>query len=241
MKISIILQNGIANKNDIHIELSEQQTDTPPRQCQSLDNVTMDINASIYWKITDPKKAVYDVDVLPKAISDMALNTLRSDLGKMKLDQILSKRKQLNEKVARQLESVGRTWGVQFTKVEIQEISYSSEIAEAMAQEMTAERKKRALISESEGEAASKIKIAEAEAHAMKTKAQAQADVIRLIANAESEYISKLNEVTTKEISGQIIISQKYIDGMKAISENPSDKVFLPNNFQGMFELSTKK
>lgn len=232
---------GTANKNGFFIELSEQQTDTPPRQCQTLDNVTIDANASIYWRITDPVKAVYDIDILPKSIADIALNALRANIGKIKLDQVLSERQNLNQKIAAQLVDTASKWGVTFTRVEIQEINYSSETAEAMMQEMTAERKKRALIAEAEGEASAEVTKANAEANATLIRAQAQAEAIKLIADAESIYISKLKENTSPEIAGQIIMSQKYIDGMKTISNNAGDKVFLPNSFQGMFEISTNK
>lgn len=232
---------GVANKRGYFIELSEQQTDTPSRQCQTLDNVTIDANASIYWRITDPVKAVYDIDILPKSIADVALNALRANIGKIKLDQVLSERQNLNVKIAAQLAETASKWGVIFTRVEIQEINYSSETAEAMMQEMTAERKKRAIIAEAEGEAQAEVTKANAEASATIIRARAQADAIKLIAEAESVYISKLKENSSAEIAGQIIMSQKFIDGMKAISKNPSDKVFLPNSFQGMFEISTDK
>jgi len=143
--------DGAANKNGYYIELSEQQTDTPPRQCQTQDNVTIDANASIYWRITDPVKAAYDIDVLPKSIADIALNALRSNIGKIKLDQVLSERQNLNQKIAAQLVETASKWGITFTRVEIQEINYSSETAEAMMQEMTAERKKTCINGRSRG------------------------------------------------------------------------------------------
>lgn len=233
--------DGVANKNGIFIELSEQQTDTPPRQCQTLDNVTIDANASVYWRITDPVRAVYDIDILPKSITDVALNSLRSNIGKIKLDQLLSERQNLNQKIAAQLTESISKWGVTLTRVEIQEINYSSETAEAMMQEMTAERKKRALIAEAEGEAEAEITKANADANATLIKAKAQAEAIKLIADAESDYIMKLKINSNSEIAGQILISQKYIDGMKTISNNPSDKVFLPNSFQGLFDISSNK
>jgi|TARA_B110000971_G_scaffold51745_1_gene52427 regulator of protease activity HflC (stomatin/prohibitin superfamily) len=232
---------GDANKRGYLIELSEQQTDTPSRQCQTLDNVTIDANASIYWRITDPVKAVYDIDILPKSVADIALNALRANIGKIKLDEVLSERQNLNTKIAAQLAETAAKWGITFTRVEIQEINYSSETAEAMMQEMTAERKKRALTAEAEGEALAEVTRAKAAASATLIRAQAQAESIKIIADAESVYISKLKDASNAEIAGQIILSQKYIDGMNTISSNPSDKVFLPNSFQGMFEISTNK
>jgi len=232
---------GTANKRGYFVELSEQQTDTPPRQCQTLDNVTIDANASVYWRITNPVKAVYAIDVLPKSVADIALNALRANIGKIKLDQVLSERQNLNVKIAAQLSEVTDKWGITFTRVEIQEINYSSETAEAMMQEMTAERKKRAVMAQAEGEAQAEMTRATAEANAMLIRAQAKADALRILAEAEGTYISKLKENASLELAGQIILSQKYIDGMQTISNNPGDKVFLPNSFQGMFDISTDK
>ena len=232
---------GIANKRGYFVELSEQQTDTPPRQCQTLDNVTIDANASVYWRITNPVKAVYAIDVLPKSVADIALNALRANIGKIKLDQVLSERQNLNVKIAAQLSEVADKWGITFTRVEIQEINYSSETAEAMMQEMTAERKKRALMAQAEGEAQAEMTKATAEANAMIIRAQAKADALRILAEAEGTYVAKLKENASLELAGQILLSQKYIDGMQIISNNPGDKVFLPNSFQGMFDISTDK
>lgn len=229
----------VANKRGYFIELSEQQTDTAKRQCQTLDNVTIKADASIYWRITDPIKAVYDIDILPKSISDIALNALRSNIGSIKLDQLLSERQGLNEHIAAQLADTFAKWGVLITRVEIQEIEYNDETAEAMMQEMAAERKKRAVIAEAEGEANAIEARATAEANATLIRAQAQAEALKLLAEAESDYLAQLSDKSSAEIAGQVVLSQKYIDGMKAISANPSDKVFLPNGFQGMFELST--
>ena len=216
----------------------EQQTDTPSRQCQTIDNVTIDANASIYWRIVNPIKAVYDVDILPKAVADVALNALRANIGKLKLDQVLSERQRLNERIAAQLTATASKWGISFTRVEIQEINYNDETATAMRQEMDAERKKRALIAEADGEAA-EVARANAEASATMIRAKAQAEALKLIAEAENFYISKVSEGSNTEVAGQVMMAQKYIDGMKAISKNPSDKVFLPNNFQGMFTIPT--
>lgn len=229
--------NNIASKNGCYIELSEQQTDTPPRQCQTLDNVTIDANASVYWKILDPAKAVYDIDILPKSIADVALNALRANIGAIKLDQVLSERQNLNEKISAQLMEVASKWGVIFTRVEIQEINYSSETAEAMMQEMTAERKKRALIAEAEGKAKAEIMKAKSEAEANYIKAKSDADVLTIIAKSERDYISKLKEEISTDKASQIILFQKYIEGMKIITDNPSNKVFLPTNFKKALEI----
>ena len=228
---------GTANKSGYFIELSEQQSDTPSRQCQTLDNVTIEANASIYWKIVDPIKAVYEVDILPKSISDIALNALRANIGKLKLDQVLSERQNLNDRISAQLSETANKWGVIFTRVEIQEINYSSDTAEAMMQEMTAERKKRAMIAEADGEHAAIVRKAEAEASAITIRATAQAEALKITSQAEKSYLSNLQEVVSAEVAGNIIMSQKYIEGMEVISAKAGDKVFIPNSFNGLINL----
>ena len=94
-------------------------------------------------------------------------------------------------------------------------------------------------MAEAEGEAQAEITRATAEANATIIRAQAKADALRILADAESTYLAKLKENASPEVASQIVISQKYIDGMEVISNNPGDKVFLPNSFQGMFDIST--
>ena len=229
---------GQANKKGYLIELSEQKTDTPARQCQTKDNVTVQADASVYWRIVDPIKAVYNVDILPSSVSDIALNALRSNIGTISLDQVLSERQNLNQKIATQLAETAAKWGIAFTRVEIQELTYSKDTADAMLQEMNAERQKRARVAEAEGEAFAITKTAESEAKATLIRAEAQANALKMITEAEINYLSQLKDKTDSQTAGQILIAQKYIEGMEAITKNPSDKVFLPSNFQGILSIT---
>ncbi len=228
---------GQANKRGYLIELSEQKTDTPARQCQTKDNVTIQADASVYWKIVDPIKAVYNVDILPSSISDIALNALRANIGTITLDQVLSERQTLNQKISAQLAETASKWGITFTRVEIQELTYSKDTADAMLQEMNAERQKRARVSEAEGEAFAITKKAESEARSTLIRAEAQANALKMITEAEINYLSQLKEKTDAQTAGQILIAQKFIDGMESITKNPSDKVFLPSNFHGILSI----
>ena len=106
-----------ANKEGWIMELTEQQTDTPSRQCHTRDNVPITANASVYWRITDPRRALYEVDVLPQAVADIALNALRSNIGALDLDTVLSERQELNQRIAAQLSETAKKWGVLFTRV----------------------------------------------------------------------------------------------------------------------------
>ncbi|SLM29380.1 Band 7/Mec-2 family protein, putative (modular protein) [Desulfamplus magnetovallimortis] len=211
--------NDIANKNGFEIELSEQNFNTKPNECHTKDNVPVTVDASIYWRITDVRKAVFEVDHLPEAIIDSCLNTLRSKIGSLTLDDILRTRKELNEKVTIDLSNTAQKWGININRVEIRELSTSDETAEAMRQEMAAERKRRASVLEAEGLAEATIKVAEAEAAALLHKA-----------DAEAKYIKKLSETLGEEIIGKILLAEKIMESYKSISSNPANKVFLPSN-----------
>ena len=228
-----------ANKDGWVMELTEQQTDTPSRQCHTKDNVPITANASIYWRITDPRRALYEVDILPQAIADIALNALRSNIGALELDTVLSERQELNQRIAVQLSDTAKKWGILFTRVEIQELKTAENVSTAMLQQMDAERRKRAFISEAEGQADAKIKLAEAQKQADILIAQGRAQALALTAKAEAEYLATLSEGGIKQDAVQILIAQKYLDGFDAISKNPADKVFLPNSFKGLFSIST--
>lgn len=226
-----------ANVDGWLIELSEQQTDTPARRCHTKDNVEVEANASVYWRIVDPVKAVYEVDAVPSAVTDIALNALRGNIGKMELDELLSERQRLNEAIAAQLSETARKWGVQFTRVEIQEIRTTDETAKAMRHQMEAERNRRATVAEAEGSAQAEVKNAEAEKQAAVLRAEGRAQALALVAEAEAEYLAKLQEKTSPEAAARILIAQKFLDGFERISRNPADKVYLPNAFNGLFSL----
>jgi regulator of protease activity HflC (stomatin/prohibitin superfamily) len=229
------------NKLGYLIELTEQQTDTPTRQSHTRDNVAVHANASVYWRVIDPRKALYEIDSLPRAVSDIALNALRSNVGTMNLDELLAERQSINERIASELSETARKWGIQFTRVEIQEIQTSDDTARAMSQQMDAERKRRALIAEAEGAAEAEVRVAEAQKRAAVLRAEGQAQALELAAEAESLYLSKLTERIGGEQAAAVLIAQKYLTGFDTISKNPSDKVFLPNSFQALFTVPTDK
>jgi regulator of protease activity HflC (stomatin/prohibitin superfamily) len=212
----------------IFIELSEQRGDTPARQAQTSDNATVSANASVYWRITDPVKAVYEIENLPASIMDVTLNALRANIGKLTLNQILSERQSVNQRIATELLDTTNRWGVTVSRVEIQEISYNKETEGAMLQQVSADRKKVALISEAEGEA-----------QAIKIKALAQSEAIKLIADSEKYYLEQIAGLSDSETAIRALIAMKYLQGMDTITKNAGDKVFIPNNFMALYD-STK-
>lgn len=227
-----------ANKQGRFIELSEQQSDTSPRQCQTKDNVTIDANASVYWRINDPVKACFEVDVLPIAIEDVTLNSLRSNVGKMELDELLGSRESLNDRIAQDLMEGSSGWGITIKRVEIQELRVDEHTRRAMTQQMEAERRRRAQIAESEGEAQSKINVAQADREASIQVAEGQAEAMRKIAAAEADYLAALKQEVDAAEAARILLAEKYIQGFRAISGNEGDKVFLPNSVHAFLSTS---
>lgn len=230
---------GEVNNQGYLIELTEQQTDTPPRQCHTKDNVTIEANASVYWRIVDPVKALYEVDILPRSVADVALNALRANIGTLDLDEVLSERQQLNDRIAAQLSKVAQKWGLQFTRVEIQELRTTDETANIMRQQMEGERHRRAMVSVAAGEAEAKLTIAKAERDAAILRAEGQAKALETVATAEITYLKKLGEAMDSSAAARVLIAQKVLDGFDVITKNPAHKVFLPNSMNGLFTIPT--
>ena len=229
----------VANKRGFMIEQTEQQTDTEPRNCHTADNVMVRANASLYWRIVDPRKALYQVDVLPGSLSDIALNSLRSNIGAMELDKVLTERQAISDAIAADLAAPAQKWGVNLIRVEIQELTTDEDTSKAMLQQMQADRNRRAQIAEAEGRAKAEVTVAEAERDAMIIRAKGQAQATMMIAQAEKRYLQDLSGVIPKGEAAMVLAAQKYITGFEKISQAPADKVFLPNNFNGIFSVST--
>lgn len=219
------------------IELTEQQTDTPVRECQTKDNVDIQASATVFWQIVDPARAVYEADNVPAFVQTVGLNALRAEIGKLDLDQVFSERHALNVRIAHELAETAQKWGISFNRVEIQELKMRDETATAMRQQMEAERRRRATIADSEGQAQAEVKLAEAQKHAAILRAEGQAKALATLGEAEAAYLGKLAQHTSRECAAQILLAQKYVDGFHVISKNPGDKVFLPNSFNGMFSM----
>lgn len=226
-----------ANKQGVFIELTEQQSDTAPRQCQTKDNVTVDANASVYWRITDPVSACFEVDALPDMIEDLTLNALRSNIGRMELDEVLGSRETINHRIAEELKDSSSGWGVKIRRVEIQELRVDEQTRRAMTQQMEAERRRRAQIAESEGEAQATVNVAEAEKTSSVKTAEGQAEALRKIAEAEANYLQRLKQEVGADQAARILLAEKYIQGFKTISQNDADKVFLPNSLSAFLGL----
>lgn len=230
--------NDFANKAGIFIELAEQTLETPARECLTKDNTNVTVDAVLSFRIIDPVKAVYEVDQLELAITNASLNALRGIIGSMELDAAVSRRQEMNDAVASQLAEVGRKWGIQFIRAEVQQFRADEKTLDIMRQQLDADRRKRAAIADAEGKAKAAVTIATAEAEAAQIRAKGQAAALEIIAAADAIYARSLTDALGAR-GAEVMIAQKYIDGFDVISKNPAEKVYLPSNFNGIVSVGS--
>lgn len=227
------------------IDLREQIYDYPKQSVITKDNVNIDIDALIYFQITEPEKAVYEVANLPKAIEMLTQTTLRNVLGSMELDESLTSRDSINTRLCTILDEATDKWGVKVTRVELKNIDPPPSIQEVMEKQMKAEREKRAAILLAEGEKQSAILQAEGMKQAEITKAQGEKEAAVLRAAGEAEATRQKAEAEAKAIEyvkaqfrdekeyGEYLKSIRYIDAMKDIFSGKDVKtVFMPYETQ---------
>jgi regulator of protease activity HflC (stomatin/prohibitin superfamily) len=220
------------------IDLREAVYDFPKQNVITKDNVTMEINALLYYQITDPKAAVYEVSNLPEAIEKLTQTTLRDVIGSMELDESLVSRSQINERLRIILDEATDKWGVKVNRVELQEVNPPADIRHAMEKQMRAERDRRAIILESEGtkraailEAEgvreSKILRAQGEAESEVTRAEGNAQARLKIAEAEAEAIKMIQASIPNSDPVPYLIAIQYIKTLPQMMEGKDNKLIL--------------
>lgn len=224
------------------IDLREQVYDFPSQQVITRDNVTTEINALLYFQITDPKKAVYEIDNLPNAIEKLTQTSLRNVIGELELDETLTSRDTINTKLQAILDDATNKWGVKVTRVELQDITPPESVRVAMEKQMQAERNRRAeilnaegekqsLILRSEGEKASQINKAEARKQSEILRAEGDAQAIILNAQAEADAIRRVAEAVAvgKTDPAAYMLAMKYIDTLREMTTGKDNKtVYIP-------------
>ena len=184
------------------VSLKQQTMDIPPQGVITHDNVTITIDTVVFYKITDPAKAVYEIQSLKKGIEYLAITTIRDIVGKISLDSTFSSRDLINNKLRMLLDEATYKWGCKVNRVEIQDINPPEDIRDAMEKQMNAERNKRALILEAEAQKQSAVTIAEgkkaaaileaeADREARIRRAAGEAQAIKAVADAKAEEIAK--------------------------------------------------
>ncbi len=209
------------------IDLREAVYDFPKQHVITRDNVSMEINALLYYQITDPVSAVYEVLDLPQAIEKLSQTTLRSVVGSMDLDETLSSREKINEKLREILDEATDKWGVRVNRVELQEVNPPTDIRVAMEKQMRAERDKRALILEAEGKKRAAILNAEGVKEAKVTQAKGEAEARILLAKAEAEAIDVVKSAVPGADPLPYLIAINYIKALPEITKDKNGKLIL--------------
>ena len=183
--------------------LKEQAIDVPPQQCITKDNIAVDVDGILYMQVMDAAKASYGIGNYLFATTQLAQTTMRSEMGKLDLDRSFEERTNINAAVVAAVDKASDPWGIKVTRYEIKNITPPQSIRDAMEKQMRAEREKRAMIAESEGERQSKINRAEgekqqaielSEGERMRriNEAEGRAKEITLVAEAQAEGIRKV-------------------------------------------------
>lgn len=230
------------------IDLREQVYDFPRQNVITKDNVTIEIDAMLYFQIFDPVKSVYEIANLPNAIEKLTQTTLRSVIGELDLDECLASRDTINTKMRGILDEATDKWGVKIGRVEIQDIMPPQDIQQAMEKQMRAERDRRAVILTAEGDKTARIleaegyrqsEINEAEGHkqAAILKAEGEATARIKVAEAEREAIAMITEALRNQQSdpAQYLIALKYIETLREMVSGKDNKtVYLPYEASGV-------
>ncbi len=156
------------------IDLREQYIDLPPQPVITRDNVTIHVDSVVYWQITDPIKAVYEMNDLVGGIVQLTITGMRAVMGEMDLDHTLSSRDQINSKLRLILDEATDKWGVKVTRVDVKNINPPEDVRITMEKQMTAERNRRALVLQAEGDRQAAITRAEGEKQAAVTRSEGE-------------------------------------------------------------------
>jgi regulator of protease activity HflC (stomatin/prohibitin superfamily) len=196
--------------------IRERVLDIPPQQCITRDNVSISVDAVVYWRIVDLEKAYYKVENLQSAMTNLVLTQVRSEMGKLELDETFTARSEINELLLRELDISTDPWGVKVTRVELRDIVPSKAVQDSMELQMAAERKKRAAVLTSEGERESAVNSARGRADSAVLDAEARQKAALLDAEAEQKSIVLRAQALRQE---QILQAQATAEAMQIIAK----------------------
>jgi len=220
----------VTQRQENRIDLRETVYDFPRQNVITSDNVSININALLYFQVTDPYKAVYEIGNLPEAIEKLTQTSLRNVIGELTLDFTLTSRDTINAKLRDILDEATDKWGVKVNRVELQEILPPEEIRTAMEKEMRAERDKRAKILQTDGEREFQIRVAEGDKTAKITRAEGEAQAKLLVAEAERKSIELIASSVkdSKTDPAQYLIALKYVAAFSEVTKQGDKTVVIP-------------
>jgi regulator of protease activity HflC (stomatin/prohibitin superfamily) len=235
----------ITAASTVRIDLREQVLNFPSQPVITKDNVTIDIDAVLYYRVADPQKATYAVQNLPFALETLTRTTLRNIVGEMELDSTLASRDQINKRMREIIEEASIGWGVDVTRVELQAIEPPRDIQQSMELQMRAERErraavtnaeasKRAAILEAEGVQQSQVSRAQGEMEAAVLRAKGQAEARLQLATAEAEAIRKIAGALPPADAAMYLLGVKYLEALPLLTQGKGTTVFLPIEASGV-------
>jgi regulator of protease activity HflC (stomatin/prohibitin superfamily) len=229
----------------LKVDMREQVVDVPPQAVITQDNVAVNVDAVVYFEVTDPVKVTYNVVDFYIAATKLAQTNLRNLIGDLALDESLTSREVINTKLRQILDDATDKWGTKVTRVELQRIEPPTDVTEAMHRQMKAERERRAMILEAEGKKQSAILEAEGHKQAAILEAEGEAEAIKRVADAD-----KYQKLTVAQGEAQAIqtvfsaihdgrptndlIAIKYLEALQKIADGQATKVFLPYESSGI-------
>lgn len=221
-------------------DLREQITNIEPQQVITRDNVTMEVDAVIYFLIGDPVRATYEVQQLGWGLEQLTLSALRNVIGSLDLDHTLTSRDAINTQLRAALDQATAPWGIKIMRVELKNITPPEEIRITMEKQMTAERSRRAVVTTAEGEKSSAILRAEGLQQSAIISAEGQKQSQILSAEGQAQARLRVAEAEAKAIAvvtgalgaagnpAQYLIAKSYLESMMAIAANAQKTVFVP-------------
>ncbi len=218
----------------VKVDTREQFIEVPSQTTITRDNAPINVDFLIYWRIADPLKSVVNVANFPGALQGVATTTLRAVIGDILLDEVLSKREQINEVLRVKLDEVTERWGGKVTTVEIREITPPRDVQDAMNRQLSAERTRRAVITESEGNRQAAINVAEGQKQSEILKAEGDRQAAILRAQGFSEALTQIFGAA-KGIDEKTMALQ-YLEALKALGNSPSTKFIIPTEFTRLVE-----
>lgn len=227
------------------VDLREQFMEVPQQTSITKDNAPISIDFLIYWKVVDPERSVLQVGNFAAASQGIATTTLRAVIGDITLDDVLAQRERINMLLRSKLDEVTERWGVKITAVEIREIMPPREVQEAMNRQMSAERTRRALVTEADGKREAAIRLAQGEKEAAILKAEglkqsaileAEGQKMAQALRAEGFAIA-LQSIfeTARKLDANTMMLQ-YLDALKSIGSSPSTKYIFPMEFTSLIK-----
>ncbi len=213
----------------VTVDLREQFIEVPSQTTITRDNAPINVDFLIYWRIVDPLKSVVQVAYFAGALQGVATTTLRAVIGDILLDEVLSKREQINEILRAKLDEVTERWGGKVTTVEIREITPPRDVQDAMNRQLSAERTRRAVITESEGTRQSTINVAEGDKQSAILRAEGDRQAAILRAEGFSQALERIFSAA-KGIDEKTMALQ-YLDALKSLGSGPATKFVIPVEF----------